>query len=72
MWGVASLSHVKKRVEKCTHKIIFTHPGKHDVFLGECLLGAISDKFRVGKKVPPPQFLLLSLPNKDIELAFWM
>ena len=42
---------------KETRKNVFsTHPGKHDVFLGECLLGAISDKFRVGKKVPPPNF----------------
>ena len=30
------------------------HDATSDV--GECLLGAISDKFRVGKKVPPPNF----------------
>ena len=43
--------------------------------IGDCLLGAISDKFRVDtkvKKAPPPKKKLLSLPNKDIELAFWM
>ena len=40
-------------------------------FLGECLLGSISNKFRVDKKAPPSK-TMLSLPNKDIELAFWM